>query len=212
MPNYAETQLYELIEYDENGEPVVYRGHTTGPLRKRLSVHRSNFKSWLNGKKKYCSSYEVLKHGNARIELVRVVCCLNKKDASRAEGLFIRELPTCVNIRKNYEKKEYYEANKQKLIAKQAEYYEANKEVVKAKHAKYYETNKEVVKEYYTEYYEANKQKLIAKQAEYYEANKEVVKAREAEKVTCECGAVICRGKLSRHRNTLKHIHDFIHL
>ena len=168
MPNYANTQLYELIEYDENGTPVVYRGHTTQPLHKRLADHRSRFKDWKKGKYGFCASFEVLKHGPARIELVKVVSCFNAKEANRAEGLFIRELPTCVNIRKNT-----------------------------------FTT--------FAEWYEANKERQLTKQKEYNNANKETIKAKFAEKVTCECGAVVSRGNISPHRNTWKHIRDFIH-
>jgi hypothetical protein len=147
MVNYANTQLYELIEHDENGNPVVYRGHTTQPLHKRLSEHRNTYKFWLNGKNAYCSSYEVLKHGPARIELVRNVCCFNKKEANREEGKFIRELPTCVNIKKNYQWKEWYEANKNKILEKKAEYHKENSEKVNKRAAKYYEANKDKIME-----------------------------------------------------------------
>jgi hypothetical protein len=186
MPNYANTQLYELIEHDENDVPVVYRGQTTQTLHKRLSSHRSNYKRWLKGEANYCTSFEVLKHGNASIELVRIVCCLNKKQANRAEGLFIREQPSCINIQKNYEKKEYCE-----------KYYEANKEKIKAKTKGYRNANTEVLHVYHKE---------------YRKKNKETIKASKAKKTTCECGAVICLGDIAKHRKTWKHTHDFIHL
>jgi predicted GIY-YIG superfamily endonuclease len=98
MVNYAQTQLYELIEHDESGQPVVYRGQTTQPLHRRLAQHRKLFKLWKEGKHRYLSSFEVLKHGCGRIELVRVVNCANKREANREEGKFIREPPRCVNI------------------------------------------------------------------------------------------------------------------
>jgi len=47
-------------------------------------------------------------------------------------------------------------------------------------------------------------------QKEYYEDNKkkilEKIKKYEAEKITCECGAIITRGAILRHRKTMKHI------
>ena len=102
MPNYANNQLYELIEHDEEGNAHVYRGRTTQPLHKRLGDHRSDFRGWTLGvSKKYCSSFEVLKYGQGKIEFVRDAPCSNRKEANRLEGEFIRELPTCVNILKN---------------------------------------------------------------------------------------------------------------
>ena len=199
MPNYANTQLYELIEHDENGVPVVYRGHTTQPLHKRLADHRGRFKEWKNGKNKYCSSFEVLKHGPARIELVRVVCCFNVKEANREEGKFIRELSECVNIRKN-------------TFTTFAEYRKANKEARSANHAEWYEANKQTILAKKKEYRQTNRDTILAKKKEYRKANNETIKAKRSEKVTCECGAVVGRGDISRHHNTWKHIHDFIHL
>ena len=198
MPNYANTQLYELIEHDENGNPVVYRGHTTQPLHQRLSNHRSHFKKWKEGKYHYVSSFEVLKHGPARIELVRSVCVFNKKEANREEGKFIRELPTCVNINKNEygNPTEWYKGNKETILARRKEYHQANKEILNAK-------NKE--------YREKNKEKLLAKAKNYKIANKETLKATRSKKVTCECGAVISQGALAKHYKSWKHIYDFIH-
>lgn len=198
MPNYANTQLYELIEHDTQGNPVVYRGHTTQPLHQRLSDHRKDFKRWKEGKMTYVSCFEVLKHGPARIELVKVVSCLNKKEANREEGKFIRELPTCVNILKNYANKaEHYQANRETLIVKMKAYHQANKETANAK---------------MKEYRQANRETLNAKSKEYHQANKDTINAKRKEKVTCECGAVVSRGYMSDHRNSWKHIHDFIHM
>ena len=197
MPNYCDTQLYELIESDENGAPVIYRGHTTQPLHKRLAEHRRHFKLWKEGKiRNYYSSYEVLKHGPARIEFVRAAPCFTKKEANREEGKFIRELPTCVNIQKNYE------TNK--------EHYQANIESIKKQRAQHYQENKEVKHTMNIEYYKKNKQRIKTKVSEYRNANKDKRNARDKANVTCECGAVVRRDYISRHRNTSAHIHSFI--
>jgi hypothetical protein len=176
MPNYAETKLYELIEHDESGQPVVYRGHTTQQLHQRLANHRRDFKLWKEGNNHYVSSFEVLKHGPARIELVRVVCCFNKKEANREEGKFIRELPTCVNIYKNYENhKEYREANKGKIKERGAKYYEANIDMILEKKKEYREANKKAILEKQKAYVEANKKAILEKQKAYVEANKKAI-------------------------------------
>jgi len=73
-------------------------------------------------------------------------------------------------------KKEYYEANKEKIKEKKKDYYEANKEKKKEKRKEYYKANKEQIKEYGKEYYEANKEKKKEYGKEYYEANKEKIK------------------------------------
>ena len=82
------------------------------------------------------------------------------------------------------------------------EHYEANKEVILEQKKEYYEANKEVILERRKKRYEANKEALIEHQKEYYEANKEKIN----EKVTCECGSVVVKQCLARHKLTDKHI------
>ena len=69
----------------------------------------------------------------------------------------------------------------------------------------YYEANKEALNAKNREYKEANKEALNAKKREYYENNKETVKAKAREKITCECGASVSRDSITRHRGTKKH-------
>jgi len=198
MLDYSETKLYELISHDENGEPVVYRGRTVQSLHQRMAGHLRSFDSWLNGKGGYCSSYEVLKYGGARIELVRIVCCLNIKDANRVEGLFIRELPTCVNIIKN-------------MYHSYEQYYTENKNIIINRVYKYRNAHKDTLKKYKDEYYQINKDTIKANSHKRYHSNKETILAKEREKVTCECGEVLTRGKLSRHRKRMTHIRKLIY-
>jgi len=40
----------------------------------------------------------------------------------------------------------------------------------------------------------------------YYQNNKEQISEKKAEKKTCECGCIIARTCISRHRKTKKHI------
>ena len=52
------------------------------------------------------------------------------------------------------------------------------------------------------EYYEANKEASNKQCKEHYEANKEAIN----ERVTCECGSVVVKQYLTRHKLTDKHI------
>ena len=68
-------------------------------------------------------------------------------------------------------------------------------------------------KEYKREYKQKNKEAIAQKDAEYRQNNKEKIaeyhKQRRAEKITCECGSIVSRPLLARHRRTKKHI-DYI--
>jgi len=61
--------------------------------------------------------------------------------------------------------KAYYEANREKVAARQARYNEANREKYLATHARYFETHKAEIHSKNVVYYQANKKKILARQA-----------------------------------------------
>ena len=56
------------------------------------------------------------------------------------------------------------------------------------------------------EYYETNREILIIDSLKRYEANKETINANRKVAITCECGTIINKISLSRHRRTKKHL------
>jgi hypothetical protein len=188
-PNYANTNLYELRTLTEGYENLIYRGKTTRDISKRLYEHLHDYENYLRGTRDYCSSFEIVMHGNVKIELVRVANCRNKKHSNRVEGKFIREVK-CVNIMmpgrsKAEGAKIDYQKNKQRYQEQNKKRYQKNKEHNNAEAKKWREAHPE---------YEKNRHK----------------------KTMCECGHEVGWREVayenSRHRNTWKHIHDFIHL
>ena len=67
MNKYNNSKIYKIID-NTNGS--VYIGSTTQSINKRLSEHISNYKRYLNGKYHYNSSFEIIKNGNCKIELL----------------------------------------------------------------------------------------------------------------------------------------------
>ena len=63
---------------------------------------------------------------------------------------------------------------------------EERKEYQKEKNKKWRENNKEHEKEHSKEWYQNNKE-------------------RRRQKITCECGSIVCRGDLLKHKRTKKH-------
>ena len=49
-------------------------------------------------------------------------------------------------------------------------------------------------------------EKLKEKNKQYREKNKEKIKTQRSQKVTCECGCVVAKGALYKHRKSKKHI------
>lgn len=97
-----------------------------------------------------------------------------------------REYNKQLEDKKNNTKK-YKPLTKEEFREQCREYYKKNKEYLLQYNKKYREKNKDEVKEYYKQYYIDNKDKL-------------------KKKVTCNCGAIVSKYHLSRHKKTKKHI------
>ena len=67
------------------------------------------------------------------------------------------------------------------------------------------EKNNARARERYHANKEKNREKNNAQNREYREKNKEKINTHKREKITCECGAVVARGYMSRHKNAKKH-------
>ena len=159
-----------------NDEGKFYIGSTKNALTKRFSSHKSAFLRYLDGKRNYCSVFDVLMGTNSKIECIEELGKVSVKDARIKELHYISIYPTCVNkyrpILTEQQKQEYIKTyrndTKDKYIQYQRQYYQENKE----KSHKYYLNKKETLKEQYKTYYEANKEKIIARQKAYYQRTK----------------------------------------
>ncbi len=65
--------------------------------------------------------------------------------------------------------------------------------------------NKRIAGQTLSEWYQDNKDYCISRAKTNYAANKDKVLQRHAERVTCECGAVVSYGHVDRHMKTERH-------
>ena len=93
MPDYKQGKIYSIRSYKTD---KVYIGSTTQPLHKRLYEHKRHYNRWLNGKYGCNSCYEIIKYGDAYIELVEYFDCKSKNELEKREGEIIRSID-CVN-------------------------------------------------------------------------------------------------------------------
>lgn len=144
MKDYKNSKLYVIRSYKSNS---VYYGSTVQKLSQRMGEHRKNYKDYVNGtSKKYVSSYEILKYGDAYIELVKEVPCENVEQLKKLEGELILN-NECVN--KNIagrQRNKWFADNKERIKQKMdtEEYKKHKKEYQK----QYKEKNKEKLNEY----------------------------------------------------------------
>ena len=105
----------------------VYIGSTTKTIEQRLRKHKTNYNSYLNGTMpKNITSYEVIKHGDAIVELVEEREFKDMKEMLERERYYIDNIKNTVNkhmpITTEEEKKQYKIDNKQKMYEQQKQY------------------------------------------------------------------------------------------
>ena len=86
------------------------------------------------------------------------------------------------------------------------QYYDQNKNGIKQSHKQYRDEHKDEKKQYNTQYRDEHKDEVKQYQKQYREQHKNEAKQYRKQKVTCDCGCVVARSALSRHRKTKKHI------
>ena len=184
MPiNYQEGKIYKIYNTINDD---IYVGSTTRKLSERMAEHRRR----INHKDNHNLLYQsFIKHGviNFYIELLEKYTCSDKEELHKKEGEYIRGLKPSLNIQ---------------MAGRTAkEYREDNREHMKEYTKLWQENNKEYIREYNKQYYENNKEHTKEQYKQYREHNKEYIR----EKITCECGCIIARGAIARHRKTKKH-------
>ena len=115
-------KIYQIVDNTNNN---VYIGSTCKTLKKRLAVHKSGYKRFLNGLFHNIKSFDILKNNDYKIELLEDCEIKTKQELVSRERFYIKN-NECVNnnIPGRYDKgtqqyhKEYYETNKEKLEEK----------------------------------------------------------------------------------------------
>jgi len=179
MPDYQKGKIYKLWS-PQGTEDEIYFGSTTDELYKRKSSHKN--------KSSLCKSKILFeKYDDVRIEIIEEYPCNNKEELLKKEGEYIRNNKCLNQVIPDRTKKEWFQDNKEQI----KEYREQNKERIAEQIKEWREDNKEAIAEYIKEYREKNKEEL---------------KEKSKEKITCECGCIITKTDLARHKKTNKHI------
>jgi hypothetical protein len=151
----------------------VYIGQTKKSLNARFGLHKLEF----NGNNQ-CSSRELLKFSDAKMELIEECDFETRKDRERHYINLYGDL--AVNKQKpTRSKKEYREAHREAISNYQKEYRKANREELIKKDRQYYSKNREEISKKNREYREKNRDAVNKLQREYYHNNKDELNARK---------------------------------
>lgn len=170
MEKYKKAKIYKIIDNNTNN---VYIGSTVQDLKKRLWSHKAEYNRYINKKGHYYTSFEIIKGGDYRIELIEDYPCNSIKELHEKEGDYIKKID-CIN--KNIagrNRKKRYQEEKTKILEKNKKWKENNIEKYKKYQNNYKELNREKIREYKKKYRENNKEKIAEKKRKCYENNKE---------------------------------------
>jgi hypothetical protein len=199
MPDYQDAKIYKIVNYENDD---VYIGSTCEPtLARRLAKHVGNYKTYLNGKGKYYTSFKIIETDNYDIQLIEAYPCNNKMELHAREGYYIKSMD-CVNrCVAGRTQTEYYQDNK-KMIAK---YYQDSKEMILKQQKEYRKANKDIISIKHKDYYEDSKEMILKQKKAYYKANKEIISEKLSKQYECICGAKFTLWNKSRHMRTARH-------
>jgi hypothetical protein len=95
MPiDYSKGKIYKIVDYTNNNN---YIGSTCEPiLARRLAGHVGCYRSYLNGKQNFVTSFKILENGNYNILLIEEYPCETKDQLLAREGHYI-ETMDCIN-------------------------------------------------------------------------------------------------------------------
>jgi hypothetical protein len=180
----SESIVYRIYKITSPTTNNVYIGSTKCSLRKRLGEHYSDFKAYNRrsaSRKRYCTSYEIIKNGDAIITELHNFTARDRNEVLKVEGTWISATENCIN----------------KIIAGRTP-----QEYSKV----YYWNNKEQLNKINKEYRTENKQQLKIKKREYNRINKEQINKKRSVKCECECGKSYTKRHKARHMKTKYHI------
>ena len=167
-----EFQNGKIYTIRSNQTEKYYIGSTNQKtLAQRLGKHRSNYKDYLQGIRRYVTSFEILQYDDHYIELLELCPCNSKDELYQREGQLQRHFKNemvnkVISGRKGIQ---YREDNKELLTIKNKVYRESHKEEIKA--------HRDSHKEEYNAYLESNKEHILAIKKTYRELHKEDKKA-----------------------------------
>ena len=217
---YENGKIYTIRNHTDD---EIYVGSTCLPLSKRLYNHKLLCKHNRCNMKIYDHVDKLGGWDNFFIELHENYPCETKNELLRREGQVQRELKASLNKRiagRTYNEwheenratiqvnqKNYREANREKLTEQSRQYWEKNRETLKENMKLHQQKNKEAIRAYKKEYadIDINKGKIKEEQQRYQEVNKDKIREQRKAQIECECGSIVRKAEISRHKRTDKH-------
>ena len=177
---------------------LVYIGSTVQSLEERFRCHKKDFKNYTNGTYHYVSSYEIIKHDDAYIELIEDFPCASRRELFAREGAILRGFPVLAVVNKRIEtglpRSEAVKQQRQDPRYKERikEYKERPEVIIR-------------VRETDNARYHRDHDKRLKASNDRYALKSEEINARRSVQIECECGSYVQRVYTAGHKKTFKH-------
>tara|TARA_R110002012_G_scaffold319968_2_gene541975 strand:+ start:67 stop:618 length:552 start_codon:yes stop_codon:yes gene_type:complete len=178
MINYNESKIYKLCCRDTSIEDI-YVGSTINFTRRKC------------GHKSKCNNPNSDQYNKKAYQFIR-----DNGGWDNWDMILLEEVKVNSKLELHKKEREYVDLLKPSL----------NIAIPTLTIKEYRDINKEYFKKYMKEYRINNKEYIIQFKKEHYQNNKEIISEKTKEKTTCECGSVVRKNNLIRHRKTPKHI------
>jgi len=182
MPLYENSVIYKLVHKNDQDNENIYVGSTTNFRGRKLQHKRNCCNEKYENYNLYLYQFIRENGGWNDWEMVAVETypCENKRELEIRERFHIETLKSKLN--KNIPTRTHKEYQKE-----------------------YYENNHEKLLEYKKQYRQDNREKISENQKQYRQDNHQKILEKNREKVSCECGCILTKYQLKRHRNSDNH-------
>ncbi len=160
---------------------------STEAYNKRYNKHNSSCNNTNDPKYNYKVYKFIRANGGMDNFIIEQIIDCNVEDRYDAELYYFKLFKATLNtIYPKRSDKQYWIDNRQKISEQRKQYRENNKQTITEQQKQYYENNKETI---------------LEKTKQYRENNKEKRKI----KIECECGSLVRKSDISKHRKSIKH-------
>ena len=178
--------IYKLFR--KSAPNKIYIGSSFHTKEYRLNQHKRNYKSFLNGKYHYITSFEIVKYDDVDIDVIENVKVDDENELREIEDKYINEFRNDKN---------FIVVNKHRASRTKKEYYQDNRDELKILSKKYHQEHKE----------QHNK-----RSQKYREEHREELNKKQSEKFNCPCGKTYTKVNKLRHEKSKKHVTYIINI
>ena len=231
MPDYSNAVIYKITQRDGKGE--FYIGSTCD-LKNRVRQHKCE--CTLETSRDYHRHlYEHIRANgnwiNWEVQILEDFACESKEELEIRERYWIeKERPSLNENRparavlaggKKEAERQWRKENADRMREYQRQYnlenadrireykrqwQEENADRLREKAKQWRKENADRIREKKRQYREENREAVRERKARYYQEHKEQITEKLRQPITCECGKVIQRTELARHRRTKYHL------